>query len=251
MPRGSARPRSTPSRSRSRDQSTARCPRRSTAAVRVPDARAHPARERPARACHLASVGARSRRRCCCCPGVVRRRDGAGGTGLAHRRSAGRGQPRSVGARDLGSHRPHGRRSGSRGEPRRHRHQPGDARSLPRSGVCRSSTRSARFRTWRSRISSACGSSGSSGCDSFAIIRRRSPTARLRSCCTVASVCTAGPRHRHVAGGLTLSDVRQYHAAMFQPDGATLVLAGSQPTATPSRRRRPRSTAGAAIPTWR
>jgi zinc protease len=33
-------------------------------------------------------------------------------------------------------------------------------------------------------------------------------------------------------GGLSLSDVRQYHAAMFQPDGATLVLAGSQPTAT-------------------
>ena len=46
--------------------------------------------------------------------------------------------------------------------------------------VCRWSTRSARFRTWRSRISSACGSSGSSGCDSFAIILRRSPTARAQ-----------------------------------------------------------------------
>jgi predicted Zn-dependent peptidase len=33
-------------------------------------------------------------------------------------------------------------------------------------------------------------------------------------------------------GGLTLSDVRQYHAAMFQPEGATLVVAGSQPTTT-------------------
>ena len=58
-----------------------------------------------------------------------------------------------------------------------------DATVISLATLCRSSTRSARFRTWRSRISSACGSSGSSGCDSFAIIRRRSPTARAR-CCT-------------------------------------------------------------------
>jgi zinc protease len=32
--------------------------------------------------------------------------------------------------------------------------------------------------------------------------------------------------------GLTLADVRRYHAAMFQPDGATVVVAGNQPTAS-------------------
>ena len=32
--------------------------------------------------------------------------------------------------------------------------------------------------------------------------------------------------------GLTLADVRRYHASMFQPDGATLVVAGNQPTAS-------------------
>ncbi|HVG84258.1 MAG TPA: pitrilysin family protein [Vicinamibacterales bacterium] len=43
----------------------------------------------------------------------------------------------------------------------------------------------------------------------------------------------AQPGHGTAAslGGLTPADVRQYHAAMFQPDGATLVVAGNQPAA--------------------
>jgi predicted Zn-dependent peptidase len=43
----------------------------------------------------------------------------------------------------------------------------------------------------------------------------------------------AQPGHGTAAslGALTLDDVRGYHAAMFQPDGATLVVAGNQPPA--------------------
>ena len=43
----------------------------------------------------------------------------------------------------------------------------------------------------------------------------------------------AQPGHGTAASlaGLTLEDVRHYHAAMFQPEGATLVVAGNQPTA--------------------
>jgi zinc protease len=42
----------------------------------------------------------------------------------------------------------------------------------------------------------------------------------------------AQPGHGTTASlaGLTVEDVRRYHAAMFQPDGATLVVAGNQPT---------------------
>ena len=64
----------------------------------------------------------------------------------------------------------------------------------------------------------------------------------------------AQPGHGTAAslGGLTLADVRQYHAAMFQPDGATLVVAGNQPAAVAARRRRlPHSRAGWPIPVCR
>ena len=202
------------------------------AAVRVPDARRAPSRERTARACHLASVGAGHGDGAAAARGVVRRRVGAG-----------RDWPRSppicwTRAAAVSRRSKYPDRIARMGGDL-------DLEVSHDATVISLATLDRFLDQGLSLVHEICAVPNLAEPD-FQRVRQlrlerlrqlRDHPAALADRAFAQLLYQSHPYAQpgygtgRVAGGPDhCYDVRQYHAAMFQPDGATLVLAGSQPT---------------------